>query len=71
MSDLDQLTNIIITILGKDNDARQHNEELLNELQSKDIDQYVAVFVNLLNGIIFNSFLSKTSLTSLVTIYLD
>lgn len=58
MSELDQLTSIITTILGKDNQARQQSELYLAQLQIKDLDQYVIVFVNLLNGI--------TSITCLI-----
>lgn len=50
MSELDQLTNIITTILGQDNQARKQNEQLLAQLQIKDLNEYVIVFVNLLNG---------------------
>jgi len=57
MSELEHLTNIILTILSKDNQARNESEAYLQELQVKDIDQYTLVFIQLLNGTqIFQTF---------------
>jgi hypothetical protein len=50
MSELEQLADIITVILGKDNQARKQSEALLTQLQAKDLNQYILLFGNLLNG---------------------
>ena len=64
MSELEHLTNIILTILSKDNQARNESEAYLQELQVKDLDQYTLVFIQLLNGIL--SFQMANSLCTLI-----
>jgi len=49
MSELEHLTNIILTILSKDNQARNESESYLGELQMKNLDQYILVFIQLLS----------------------
>ena len=53
MSELEQLTQIIDTILGIDNDQRKQMENLLKTLRDKDFSEYVVAFTNLLKGIFF------------------
>jgi len=51
MSDLEQLSNIIMTILSSNNEARKESEALLKKTRQADLNKYVYVFLNLLNGI--------------------
>jgi hypothetical protein len=50
MSDLEQLSNLIMTILASNNEAREKSEELLKQTRTKDLNSYVLIFLNLLNG---------------------
>lgn len=50
MSELDKLADIITVILGKDNQARKQAEALLAQSQTADLNQYILLFGNLLNG---------------------
>jgi len=50
MSELEQLTQIIDTILGNDNDQRKQMENLLKTLRDKDFSEYVVAFTNLLKA---------------------
>ena len=69
MSELEHLTNIILTILSKDNQARNESEAYLQELQVKDLDQYTLAFVQLLNGIIaFQNFYTSHFSLSFLTL---
>jgi hypothetical protein len=60
MSELDKLTEIIVTILGNDNQARNQGELLLKKLRESDFNTYIITFANLLNGI-FLSFQKPNS----------
>jgi len=50
MSELEQLTLIINTILGNDNQARSEGEALLKKLRENDFNQYIYLFTTLLNS---------------------
>ena len=68
MSELEQVTQIINTILSNDNDARKRSEALLKDLREKNINGYILAFASLLKGklllmhiLIFCSLLRKCS----------
>lgn len=63
MSDLDRLTEIIVAILGNDNQARNQGELLLKKNRDSDLNTYIITFANLLNGI----FLSFQKLIKIVS----
>ena len=70
MSEEEQLSNIINVILSPDNEARKKHEALLAQLLEKDVNQYMLVFLNLLNSnTIFLNFLSYLLNLNLDTIY--
>jgi len=50
MSELEQLQNIIDTILSTDNENRKQGEELLRQSREQDINNYIILFCKLLNG---------------------
>jgi hypothetical protein len=50
MSDLEQLSLVIDTILGKDNNARKQSEGILKTIKENDINKYCLAFATLLNG---------------------
>jgi len=53
MSELEQLTQIIDTILANNNEDRKKMEELLKSLRDRDFSEYVLAFTNLLKGNFF------------------
>lgn len=58
MSDLDQLSHLIEGILTGNNQVVKQNEALLKQLKAKDVDQYIILFANLLNGKHYSPYIS-------------
>jgi len=54
MSELEDLTRIILAILGNNNEDRHQAETLLRKIREENFNQYIYVFCSLLNGIILS-----------------
>jgi len=50
MSELEQLTQIIDTILSNNNENRKQGEALLKNIRDRDFNAYIAAFTSLLKG---------------------
>ena len=51
MSELEQLSTIILAILGQDDNVKKQNEGLLNTLRENDINKYITSLFQLFKGI--------------------
>ncbi len=50
MSELEQLTQIIDTILAHDNKNRKEGEAILKNIRDRDFNAYISAFTSLLKG---------------------